>query len=92
MGLLRGAVCHHGGVSENSPSVLMGFPYLVGRSPTLMGRFPECVNGPVSLFNIPWKTGHEEKAHKEVLGGVHWAEQREIGYSGCAGARYHCDT
>ena len=24
----------------------------------LMGRFPECLNGPFSLLKIPWKTAH----------------------------------
>ena len=45
MGLLTGAVFHHGGVPENCPLALLGrFPSLTGRFPTLMGRFPECLN------------------------------------------------
>ena len=57
MGLFRGAVFHHGGVSENCPLALMGrFHSLMGRFLTLMGRFPERPNGPFSLLKKPWKT------------------------------------
>ena len=46
MGLFRGAVFHHGGVSENCPLASMGFfPSLMGRFPSLVGRSPECLNG-----------------------------------------------
>ena len=57
MGLFRGAVFQHGGVSENSPLTLMG------RFPTSMGRFPKCLNGPFALSKIPWKTAHQEKGY-----------------------------
>ena len=49
MGLFRGAVFDHGGVPENCPLALMGrFPSfkLMGRFLSLMGLFPECLNGP----------------------------------------------
>ena len=68
MGLFRGAVFNHEGVTENCPSALMGrCPSLMGRFPTLMGRFPECLNGLFSLLKIPWKTAHQEKGHQEAL-------------------------
>ena len=44
---------------------------LLGRFPTLMGRFPECLNGPFSLLKIPWKTVHQEKGHDEVHEKTH---------------------
>ena len=34
------------------------FPSLMGRSPTLLGSFLECLNGPFSLPKIPLKTAH----------------------------------
>ena len=53
---------------QKNPSktrLLMGrFLSPMGRCPTLMGRFTECLNGPFSLLKIPWKTAHEEKAHQ----------------------------
>ena len=33
-------------------------PFQRGRFPISMGRFPECLNGPFSLFKIHWKTAH----------------------------------
>ena len=33
-------------------------PTLMGRFPPLMGRCPECLNGPFSLLKTPWKTAH----------------------------------
>ena len=47
MGLFRGSVFHHVGVPKNSPLALMG------RYPTLMGRFLKCLIGPFSLLRIP---------------------------------------
>ena len=60
MGLYRGAVFQHGGVPENSPLTLNGPfpPSLMGRFLTLMGRFPECLDGPFSLSKVLWKTAH----------------------------------
>ena len=54
----RGAVFHRGGVPENCPLALMGrFPSR-GCFLTSTGRFPECLNGPISLLKIPWKAAH----------------------------------
>ena len=51
MGFFRGAVFHHGEVPENGPLALMGrFPSLMVCFPTLMGRFPECLNTPFFLL------------------------------------------
>ena len=64
MGLFRGAVCHHGGVPQNCPLVLMGrFPSLMGRFPTLMGRLHECFNGPFSS----WKSHERQPIKKRGL-------------------------
>ena len=50
MGLVRGTAFHRGGVPENCPLALMGrFPSLMRR---LMGRFPDCLNGPFSNFSL----------------------------------------
>ena len=54
--LFRGVVFHRGGVPENCPLV-------VGRLPSLMGRFPTAVSpnasiGRFPLLKTPWKTAH----------------------------------
>ena len=67
-GPFRGTLVHHDEVPENSPLALMArFASLVGRSAALMGRCPECLSGPFSLLQSPWKTAQKAKAHKEVL-------------------------
>ena len=49
MGLLRGAVFHHGGVPEKLSISLHGvFPIFCGPFSDLNGPFPECFNGPFS--------------------------------------------
>ena len=59
MGLFTGSAFDHGGVPEKSPLTLVArFDSLMGCFPTLLGRFPKCLNGPLSLFKIPWKTAH----------------------------------
>ena len=64
MGLFRGAVFQHGPVPKKQSINLNGpFPLLNGLFSDLNGPFPECLNGPFSLLEIPWKTAHEEKGH-----------------------------
>ena len=58
MGLFRGAVFQHG-----------GFP-LMGRLSTLMGRFPECLNGPFSRSKIPGKQPIQKRSIKRFLGAI----------------------
>ena len=49
-------------ISVNGAFPFQG-PFLMGRFQPLIGRFPECLNGPFSLFKVPWKTAHQEKGH-----------------------------
>ena len=70
MGLLRGAVFHHGGVPENSPLALLGrFLSSMGRFPTLLGCFPTCLNG-----NSPLRKAHEEVLDSHDLDREHNSE------------------
>ena len=79
MGLFRGAVFDHVGVPENSPFAVTGrFASLMGRFPTLMGRLSECLNGPVSLLEIPWKQPIKKRPIKSFLSfeGAKQAQKR----------------
>ena len=69
VGLFRWAVFDNGGVPENSPLALMGrFASLMGRFfPTLMGRVPECLNGPFSLFKSHGKQPIKKRGIKRFL-------------------------
>ena len=66
MGLFRGAVFDHGRAPENCPLALIGhFPSLLimGRFPTLMGRFPECLNGRF----LSWKSAGRQPTKKRPI-------------------------